>query len=183
MRLFIGIPFSEATRRQIRNGVAAIRPQLFKGKLSDWSGYHLTLKFLGDASEERLAELMAAMDETRFSTEPFKLVFTGLGCFKKRGGDVLWLGVESSPMLDCLQNEVELLSERAGFVRDSRAYSPHLTLGRGVRYETGFEWMAAQWRVGPLSEEVDRVVVFHSTQREGKLTYEPLLSKVLKEAR
>ncbi len=182
MRLFIGIPFSENLRSQIRKNVVALRSFIAKGRLSPWEGYHITLKFLGEVSSERMAELALLMAKTPLRTAPFELRFTELGAFRKSGGDVLWLGVTLPPQLLALQKEIEALAGAAGFEPESRSYTPHLTLGRGVRYTEGFEEAAGHWT--PLSRHqwVDHIALFQSVQIEGRLTYVPLVSITLGDA-
>lgn len=181
MRLFIGIPFSERVRSQIHKAVVKIQPFIAKGKLSDWEGYHLTLKFLGEVSEQDMAQLSLLMREAVLPQMPFELRFTELGTFRKRGGDVLWLGVTVPPELAALQQEVESLAGLAEFEPEARLYSPHLTLGRGVRYTESFEALTKHWTMKPLKVKVDRVVLFHSTKLGGRLAYVPLLIRRLGE--
>lgn len=181
MRLFIGIPYSERIRNQIRKEVARISSSLAKGKLSKWDGYHITLKFLGEVSEQNLADLALLMSDTRFVTEPFELEFTGLGHFRKSGGDVLWLGVTMPPQLLALQQEVEAMAQQAGFEPEARAFSPHLTLGRGVRYRVSYEETVKNWSLKRLRARVDRMILFQSTPVEGELAYVPLIIKLLED--
>lgn len=183
MRLFIGIPFSERVRNQIRKAVMKIQPSIAKGKLSDWEGYHLTLKFLGEVSEQDMAKLALLMREASLPLTPFELRLTELGTFRKSGGDVLWLGVTVPPELVVLQQEVESLASLAGFEPEVRSYSPHLTLGRGVRYTESFEALSKHWTMKRLKVKVDRVVLFHSTKLSGRLAYVPLLIRRLGETR
>ncbi len=180
MRLFIGIPCTERVRRQIRQGVAGIHPYFLKGKLSNWETYHITLKFLGEVSEEKAEALIRLMADARWMTAPFDLQFTELGAFHKRGGDVLWLGMVLPPPLLALQQEVEALMVQTEFEPENRAYSPHLTLARGVRYTEGFEALPAHWSVKGLQDRVEQVVLFQSTQVDGKLTYVPLATSRLR---
>ncbi len=181
MRLFIGIPFSERVRSQIRKAVMKIQPSISKGKLSDWEGYHLTLKFLGEVSEQDMEKLTILMREAVLPQMPFELRLTELGTFRKSGGDVLWLGVTVPPELAALQQEMESLAGLAGFEPEARPYSAHLTLGRGVRYTESFEALSKHWTMKRLKVKADRVVLFHSTKLGGRLAYVPLLIRRLGE--
>lgn len=102
-----------------------------------------------------------------------------MGAFSKRGGDILWLGVNPVPQLLDLQQEIADLAEEAGFQGDVRPYSPHLTLARGVRYVVGLEDLASHWRLPRLGGTMDRVVLYHSTQKNGHLAYVPLVTRWL----
>lgn len=176
MRLFIGIPFSESVRSRIRKNMTAIQPTIVKGKLSSWEGYHLTLRFLGEVPEEKLAALTRAMAETSLHTHPFEMTFTALGAFKKSKGDVLWLGVAALPALTSLYEEVEALAESAGFEKEPGNYVPHITLGRGVRYQKSLEETACHWKPVDVGEWVEQIALFQSVQTAGQLTYVPLVT-------
>lgn len=179
MRLFIGIPFSDRIRKEIHHAVMKLEPHLAKGRLSAWEGYHITLKFLGEVSDEQTAALSLALEGAQFETGPFDVQLTHLGAFRKSGGDVLWLGITVPPQLQALQQEVEALAVHAGFEPEARAFSPHLTLARGVRYAVSFDTAAGHWPLKPLRERIDRVALFHSTRTEAGLAYVPLVSRRL----
>lgn len=97
-------------------------------------GIHLTLKFLGATEAGRVDELLAALEEAAAAGEqmPFPLHLDGLGVFPNyREPRVIWAGVGGD--LDSLakaQRRVEQAMARLGFPEESRAFRPHLTLGR-----------------------------------------------------
>jgi 2'-5' RNA ligase len=45
---------------------------------------------------------------------------------------VFWLGVEASPALRCLKQDLEWALAECGFAREMRAFHPHITLGRSA---------------------------------------------------
>ncbi len=68
---------------------------------------------------------------------PFVADLSGFGAFPTvRRPNVLWLGVEPTPALRCLKQDVEWGLGDAGFERETRAFHPHLTIGR-VERENG----------------------------------------------
>ncbi|MBN1857254.1 MAG: RNA 2',3'-cyclic phosphodiesterase [Dehalococcoidia bacterium] len=96
------------------------------------SGIHLTLKFLGQLPVTRIEEVQRAVTAACTGTGPLRLQITTLGSFPGNSQPrVIWAG---------LDGEVEKLSELAsridtsitalGFPRESRPFTPHLTLGR-----------------------------------------------------
>lgn len=95
-------------------------------------GVHLTLKFLGDTPEDRVTAIAEAMTAAAAGFEPFELRIAGLGCFPNpRLARVLWVGAAEPPKaLAGLQRAVDLQMSRLDFARETRAFSPHLTLGR-----------------------------------------------------
>lgn len=98
MRLFVAVDLDEAVRAQL----SALLREL-RGAASDdikWvapESMHLTLKFIGEQPEARLAELTEALNVIP-RTGPVPLRFRGLGCFpNERRPRVFWAGVEAPP--------------------------------------------------------------------------------------
>ena len=81
---------------------------------------------------------MLAIEESAQGTTPFQLEVRGVGAFPNlERPQVLWVGVKGElEKIAQLQKRIESNTEQLGFPRESRAFSPHLTLGR-VRDEAG----------------------------------------------
>ncbi|UCG01707.1 MAG: RNA 2',3'-cyclic phosphodiesterase [Candidatus Heimdallarchaeota archaeon] len=91
---------------------------------------HLTLKFLGEVPESRIAPIKQAIQTIDFSS--FKMALEGMGCFPNLNYiRVVWIGIkEGSDSLKELANLVEEKLNPLGFPREKRRFSPHLTLAR-----------------------------------------------------
>ena len=133
IRAFIAVELSSG----LKNELAALETQLKKAsppvvKWVDPNSIHVTLKFLGEISEDSIDELMLAIEEAVQGTMPFQLEVRGVGAFP--GLDrpqVLWVGVKGElEKITQLQKKIESNTEQLGFPRESRVFSPHLTLGR-----------------------------------------------------
>ena len=94
---------------------------------------HLTLRFLGDIDEGRLADLTTALARVR--VEPFVLPLEGLGAFPPRGlAQVLWAGVgHGHPRLFQLRQQIDDSLLALGLPVDLRLFHPHVTLARVKR--------------------------------------------------
>ena len=81
---------------------------------------HITLVFIGEVPEVRVAELAACAD--RVTARAFDLVVDTAGCFDK--AHVAWLGCSQPPaaLLD-LQFALQTEAAKAGFSVDARATS------------------------------------------------------------
>jgi 2'-5' RNA ligase len=103
---------------------------------------HLTLRFLGDAADpQRLAALNERLTDIAAQTAPFVIDARGTGAFPNLGRPrVIWAGLIGSELLR-LAARVEDAAVGAGFARERRPYSPHLSIGR-VRDLRG--WSAAR---------------------------------------
>lgn len=92
---------------------------------------HLTLKFLGNIDPQSLPEIINALTRAR-SRAPFRVSLEGVGVFpgweKPR---VVWVGLHDPDRnLVTLQSQLETALEPLGYPRETRPFSPHLTLGR-----------------------------------------------------
>ncbi len=133
LRLFIAVELPEEVLRYIGRTVEELRRHGIPGiRWVRGEGVHLTLKFLGDASEEQVPGILSAMRDAADGTSPFVLQVQGAGAFPSlRNPRVLWLGVEGDmgPLL-LIYERLEKALEAQGFARETRAFSAHLTLGR-----------------------------------------------------
>lgn len=131
MRLFIALNLPAGERKRIHGSVKVLREKDLPIRWVDHEHYHVTLKFLGEVAPDRLSDIQEALDRGVGGNQPFDLELGGFGAFPTiRRPKVLWLGAEASPALRCLKQDVEWALEEAGFDRDSRAFHPHVTLGR-----------------------------------------------------
>jgi len=93
--------------------------------------FHLTLKFLGEVRAQKVSEVARAVENVADTTGGFPMEIRGFGAFPTiRRPRVLWLGVEPSPALRCLKQDLEWGLSEHGFERETRAFHPHFTLGR-----------------------------------------------------
>ncbi len=95
-------------------------------------GIHLTLKFLGEVSQDRVPDLRGGLAPIVEGIPPLTLSLGEVGTFGgRRGVRVLWVGIEGDlKHLTRLQGRVESALEPFGFPPERRGFSPHLTLAR-----------------------------------------------------
>jgi RNA 2',3'-cyclic 3'-phosphodiesterase len=93
---------------------------------------HLTLKFLGEAGRHLLPDINQGMLAATKQARPFELRLVGLGSFGSRGRvRVLWAGVEGElKLLQQIQIAIDAEMVSIGFARETRPFSPHLTVAR-----------------------------------------------------
>jgi len=122
MRLFVALEISDELRGALETLRLKLLP-LTALRLVDPEQIHLTLKFLGEVPDEKLAQVQAALAPVAFA--PVTLETTRLGSFPH----VLWLGVKLNKELAQLQQGVAR-AVRPFTTHDPRSYKPHLTLAR-----------------------------------------------------
>ena len=126
MRLFIGVPLAPAVTEQL----AGLRQRLERpGDGLRWScaeSWHITLQFLGNATEPQHARLLEDLKKVTASGVPIHL--EGLGFFDRAG--VFLVEVAVTPQLGRLQRKVTEVTSQCGFVPEERPFHPHITLAR-----------------------------------------------------
>jgi RNA 2',3'-cyclic 3'-phosphodiesterase len=136
MRLFIALSLPEEERERIFAAAEPLREPDFPIRWLDPSTYHLTLKYLGATRQDLLPTIEKAVGRVAEATLGFPLVLEGFGAFPTiRRPQVLWLGAEPSPALRCLKQDLEWGLASHGFERETRAFHPHVTVGRSARSE------------------------------------------------
>ncbi|TWU21924.1 RNA 2',3'-cyclic phosphodiesterase [Bythopirellula polymerisocia] len=179
-RTFIAVEASDGVHTQAQQVISRLRPHAEQVKWVEPENLHWTLQFLGDLTDEEIAEVCRRVQRVASRLEPFSLAARGIGAFPKSDRPrTLWLGVgEGSDEFCQLQAAIERNLEDLGFRGELRKFVPHLTLGR-VGSRTGNQ-------AGLISElnhlsdfdggamSVDEVVVFASRLSRSGATYVPL---------
>ncbi len=182
MRCFIALDLDPA----VKNGLARLQKRI-SGSLNLGRGdvtwvkdpaMHLTLKFLGDVPDADLMDVCRITEQVCRRHGRFDLAVEGLGHF---GGDiarVLWVGTGNgtAELLD-LQKDLEDRLDEAGWPREGRGFSAHLTLARIKNPKAGASLVEASKahqgaRLGTTS--VDSLVVYESQLRPEGPVYLPL---------
>ena len=184
LRLFIAIELSPAIRQAIGRVQEDLKRRL-PPRVVRWTnpdGIHLTLKFLGDTPQEKTAAVIRGMQAAAAGFEPFELRVAGLGCFPNpRRARGLWVGLPDLPRpLAGVQRAIDLQMAQLDFARETRPFSPHLTLGRVNDRASASERQALaellnQARVGELGVlAAQEIVLFQSDLRPAGAVYTAL---------
>jgi 2'-5' RNA ligase len=153
-------------------------------------GIHLTLKFLGDTAEALVPAISQGVQVAAASFGPFDLRVAGFGCFPTpRKARVLWVGVPDIPQpLAGIQRAIDLHMARLDFPRETRSFSPHLTLGRVNDHISPAEratlaGVLAQTQAGDLGAmAVSEIILFKSDLQPGGAVYTALARSRLERA-
>jgi 2'-5' RNA ligase len=124
LRLFVGIEFPPELKLRLSLlciGVPGAR-------WIDPGNFHLTLRFIGEITEDRAADVDEAL--ARLSARRFSLQLAGTGVFGGNRPHTLWVGVERDPDLVALHDKIELALIRIGLTPEPRRFAPHVTLAR-----------------------------------------------------
>jgi len=133
LRLFLGIPLPEELLEQALAAQALLK-SLNPGIRTSWVRpvqMHLTLKFLGDTSLNRMQRMVPKLERVFAQFQPLGLNLSEPGVFPKpESAQVVFWGLTPEVELLAMHKELEKVLETLGFAREKRAYHPHLTLGR-----------------------------------------------------
>jgi len=133
VRLFVALQIPPAVRENLAALLASLREITKEPRWVRAENLHVTLKFLGEVAEDKLAAVQTALAKIR-SEQAVALEFRGLGFFPhEKHPRVFWSGMEASLNLKTLAGDVEMAMENLGIPRDKREFSPHLTLARFER--------------------------------------------------
>jgi 2'-5' RNA ligase len=133
IRSFIAIELPEEVKSGLRRLQAELKlPQHSFVKCVAPDGIHLTLKFLGNISPQKVAEITGVMEQASQAISPFQLQITELGAFPNmRQPRVLWVGIKGElDKLKAWQKRIDNGLVPLGFAKESRPFTPHLTLAR-----------------------------------------------------
>jgi 2'-5' RNA ligase len=130
MRLFVALEIPSAVRENLAGLLKSLRAVSPQTRWVRPENLHVTLKFIGEVPETKLAAIRTALARVR-SDQPMTLDFRGLGFFpNEKHPRVFWAGIEASPNLKTLAADIEEATKTLGISGEQRPFSPHLTLAR-----------------------------------------------------
>jgi len=135
MRCFIAIDIPDDIRADLTDlqKELAGRVDVHKGdvKWVEPESMHLTLKFLGEVPDNQIAEVCNVTKDVAARHQAFDFDIKEVGSFGGRSARVLWVGAGlDCPELLQLQQDLEEQLEQAGWPKEGRQFSAHLTLCR-----------------------------------------------------
>jgi 2'-5' RNA ligase len=175
VRLFIAINFNESIKNDLCKVIEELKSATQKGSFTNKNNLHLTVVFIGEVSISEIGLIKKAMDA--ITCKPFTITLRDIGHFKRRGGDIYWVGVEENKNLKEIYSQLfdELI--RSGFSIDKRGFKPHLTIGRRVVLKDGFDENQFSTTIPPMEMVVGSIELMKSERVGGRLIYTPIYQK------
>jgi len=139
-RLFVAVKFTpndayvevfEYLKRRLRmDMISWIEPQ----------SAHLTLKFFGNTSIERLEDIQCSLKKAVKNQLAFDVAIDKFGAFGSRHSPkVIWAGFHEEEALIALHQRVMTAIRPLGYLPDPGNFVPHITVGR-VKKMTDKKW-------------------------------------------
>ena len=145
IRAFLAVELSQELRTELavvqQELKRRIEPEMKRDIHISWTqpaSIHLTLKFLGDMDEQAIEPLLAAVEQAIGSQMAVNVPLKRLGAFPRpQSPRVLWVGpsenwergAEAKRIAE-IHGALEQACEGLRFLRETRPFSPHLTLAR-----------------------------------------------------
>lgn len=145
IRAFLAVELSHELRAQLatvqQELTRSIEPEMKRDRRISWAqpaSIHLTIKFLGDMDEQVIDPLRAALEQAIGSRLAVNVPLERLGAFPRpQSPRVLWVGpsenwergTEAKRVAE-IHGAIEQACEGLRFLRETRPFSPHLTLAR-----------------------------------------------------
>jgi 2'-5' RNA ligase len=171
VRCFVAIDLSDDVRVALDAAQGRLRAAAPRADVR-WvatAGLHLTLRFLGEVAEERLAGVRQALEGVTAAVRPFDIRCAGLGVFPGPARPrVVWAGVtDGLRELGLLAAGVERALEPLGFAPERRPFRGHVTLGR-VRSPRGVARLTRALDQTPFGAWTVTEVVFYRSHLSPK---------------
>ena len=130
--------------------------------------WHVTLRFLGDVTDDQVDRLLDNLAPVVDRTAPFGLTLGGAGCFPHPGAArALWLGVTGGVAeLEALASGCRTAAARGGIHIEGGRFQPHLTLARS-RGIAARRWLSLIDTFGSFAWQVSEFVLIDSELTRG----------------
>lgn len=132
MRAFLAVLPSEPVAEAVAAEIERLRGLSRAVAWVPRPNLHVTLRFLGEQTADRLREVTGALEGRATTSAPFCLTLHGLGAFPSlERPRILWVGATGgATAIRALHGLVEGAVESCGLGREPRPWHPHLTIGR-----------------------------------------------------
>lgn len=132
MRCFIAVDIPQELKNSIVYWQDKTKQTIPRVKWVESGNLHITMKFLGGVREEKLETIKSKLRELATNCQVFPLHLNGLSGFPERGRlRVLHIDFKrGGEELKKIANKIEEVMTNLGFEKETRVFTPHLTLAR-----------------------------------------------------
>lgn len=172
LRLFAGLSLSEEAREFVIGVIAGLRYVLDGVRWVPPENLHVTMKFLASCDPRLVPALLGEMEDAA-SHLPIRLRLGGVGGYPSvRSAKVIWVGAEDlEGRARKAFDVIESGTERLGFAREKRLYSPHVTVGRARAKPLRVSRDICEGFESTVLLEAEEIVLFRSELKRSGAEY------------
>lgn len=175
MRLFAAFLLGDAVQSELSRVGARLARTCVGVRWVPAEQLHVTVKFLGEVPDRDVVDVAEAMAVGARRAVPFEFEIGGCGCFPFRGPvRIVWAGAgEGAEAMTRAANAICGSLEELGFAAESRAWSPHITIGR-VKEDSSqgrIRTAVEACRLSAIRQRVSHVSLMQSTLSPKGSTY------------
>ena len=168
MRVFIAVDINDEMRRELTRIQNVLSGKLVNAKWVKPQNLHITIKFLGEIEPEAVGDITLSLEKPIKETPSFYIELGELGVFPNmKRPAVFWAGLkkgreEMSRLNELIQNSLYQI----GYEKDSKPFSPHITLARFRKPVPSNQIVKAIESVSPIKKAghtINGVSIYEST--------------------
>lgn len=131
MRAFISINLSSEIKETIGKLISSLSKIKPNERFIKADNLHITLKFLGETQIQKIEDIYLSISNQLKGYGGFQCSIKGMGGFPNiKSPKIVWIGVEKNREIEQLFNQIEMVCESFGFAKETRVFSPHITIVR-----------------------------------------------------
>jgi 2''-5'' RNA ligase len=176
MRLFTAIDFDENIKNYLKNVTIELKDLCTNGSFTHEENFHLTLQFLGEIHESKIANIKTAIEDAMKKHPNFTITANKVGSFGRSDGRIVWIGLQESTALMELQKTLSVNFRNLNIPFDEKEFKPHITLGRRIILKPEIKNFSTIIDIDKITINVNCISLMESTKLNNKLVYSSLHS-------
>lgn len=183
IRSFIAVDIPDTVKDELVSLILSLQKAEADVKWVRRENLHLTLKFLGQISEDQVIHTRQILERMSKEQRRFSFHLAGLGGFPTlRHPRVLWVDTDRGrETLEVLAAKIESEIAQIGIKGEDRPFSPHLTLGR-IRSPRNLQKLSALMERTEFSSS-EEILLDHVTFYKSILSPKGSIYEVIQESK
>lgn len=174
VRAFFAVDLTSDIRNQFDPVQDILRNSDAKLTCVDPSLAHITMKFLGEISDDVLQSILEIMSE--YSFEPTEMSVAGVQLHPRKRPRIVWADVEDDGWGAARVADLDRLLAPLGIASETRIFTPHVTLARIKRYDSSLRAAVAEVSEHSFGHmTVDTITLKKSTLTRQGPVYEDIM--------